>query len=541
MANEVRPTTEASLEETPAAPAPDSGAARGASSRPSWRGALLALAVVSAAFAFRAIAGFEPEARGDLEGVEGFFFAPSGSSPGLVFATTAWLFSRRWRRLRAAVGDPPRPLAGALLLLPAAALCVWAHYVTAPVLLIPALTLLLLGGSLAIAGGRAFRAMRFPALFLLFAVPIPTIVVNQIIFPMQLATAELTTWLLNQVGLEAVSIGDRILHAGAVFQVIESCSGLRTTETIFMSSFLYIELFRRSRTRSILLVASAPAIGLLCNQVRVLSIVLNPYSRFSAVHTAQGLVMLVAGVLLLAVADWVLGKLLRDRDPGPLRWKVRRTPPPLPAAPVVALALLGLALAASTAWLPPWKPGLSQLPQLSSLPPKHDGWQAEGLKLDDTYLGSIQFSEWVHRRYTRGEDEVEILLGGDRRLSASVNMLSTKVASPGSGWEIVDQFPTALGSEGLVVTTSVAATPGERRLVQHWYVGVDSLPEEIARSLLALDRGPWRRPGRAVVVRVSTRIEPRTSGRSGAAQRLESFLTSFQTSLAELTTQPLDL
>ena len=39
-----------------------------------------------------------------------------------------------------------------------------------------------------------------------------------------------------------------------------------------------------------------------------------------------------------------------------------------------------------------------------------------------------------------------------------------------------------------------------------WYLGVEGLPTELVRSTFALDRGRWRRPGRAITARVSMQL-----------------------------------
>jgi exosortase len=166
-----------------------------------------------------------------------------------------------------------------------------------------------------------------PAVFLLLATPVPGVLLNAVLYPIQLATVKTTTWLLNTFWLGPVlSSGDRIFRDGAVFEVIESCSGVRTVETILMAAFLYHDLFFRSRLQSTLIIAMAPLIGLIANQIRVVAIVLNPYSKFAAVHSAQGLVMIVAAVLMLAALDAALTKFL---PPVPRRRR-RRTPQVLP-------------------------------------------------------------------------------------------------------------------------------------------------------------------------------------------------------------------
>ena len=78
-------------------------------------------------------------------------------------------------------------------------------------------------------------------------------------------------------------------------------------------------------------------------------------------------------------------------------------------------------------------------------------------------------------------------------------------------------------------------------LVNRWYVGTDSLPTEIARSLVGLDRSPMRRDEGSYVVRLSTPISKPASDdaalRAGQ-ERLDSFARSLGGVLERLRQRP---
>ena len=63
-------------------------------------------------------------------------------------------------------------------------------------------------------------------------------------------------------------------------------------------------------------------------------------------------------------------------------------------------------------------------------------------------------------------------------------------------------------ASGLEVERRVLESTRGKVLAYHWYVGLDSFGTELVRSALALDRGPWRRDQRALVVRASTGLVP---------------------------------
>jgi exosortase len=456
--------------------------------------------------AYRALIGFDPASlpSHDLRGVEGMLFEPSGSSPLLVFAATAWLFARRWARFRNALGAPARPLWGALLWMFAFVLAGWAYYVQETALLIPSLTAAILGSALLLGGTAALRAVLLPASFLLFAVPIPPAVLNHFMYDLQIATARSSARILQLFGGDALTQAERIYHDGRVFQVIESCSGVRSVETLFMSSFLYHDLFYRSRLQSMLVVFSSIGIGLFVNQIRVLTIVLNPYSHFAAVHTLQGLVMIAVGVFLLALVDSLFSRFLSAKP----WWRRSAQRHELSRSRLVAVTSLARCSPRRRFWCGPWQPvQVAGERELSSLPAQLAGWTTTSLKLDREFLGSVGFSEWVHRRYVRDAEAVEVLLGTNRRLDERIDFRSPKLGILGSGWEVIARGEATLPS-GRVVQRLELRAPGEDRQLSYlWTEGIEDPATEVLRSALALDRGPWRRTGRAWVARLTTRLE----------------------------------
>jgi exosortase len=484
---------------------------------------------LGAVFAYRGILGIG-ESPSDLEGPEAWVFDPAGSSPILIFAATGWLLARRWDRIQRAIGAPPRPIAGLAAIAVAAALCVWSYYTGARNLLVPSFSLLMVGSALWLGGTVALRTVLLPALFVLIAMPIPIALVNHFVYPLQLLTAEVVTGILRLVGLDLHSQADLIYYRGVTFQVIESCSGLRTISTILMSAFLYQDLFYRSRLQSTLLVIASPLVGLVANNLRVMMIVLNPYSSFAAVHTAQGLVMIVVAVLMLAAVDAVLTRLLSPGQP------TRRIQPhPAPSlVRVFALSAGIAAMAATSLLLAPWKAPVGIGPPLGTLPAQLGAFKAAGMKLDHEFLGSIGFSEWVHRRYETGAEPVELLLGSDHRTHEYSNFLSDKTAVPARGWKIVERGAVRIGDRDM--ERFVFESSGEQQLAYRWITGVGPWWAEALRAVLALDRGPLRRPGRAMVFRISTRFGP--GQRSAAEDRLQTFLSLADPSLTKLTEVP---
>jgi exosortase len=482
---------------------------------------LLLLAILAlAALAFREIAGWDP-GRHLSSGMEAELLAPSERSPGLVYAVSAFLLFRRRHQLRAAMTAGVGSASGWLLVAPSSALFVWAHFTQAVDLTLLSLILFVPGAGWVLFGRRFARHLVLPSAFLLFAYPPQPALMNQVVFVAQTWTADLAAWALTLAGYSLVHEGD-ILYVGRhAFEVIETCSGLRITETMLMASIFYCDLVSERRLHTVLTVLAAPLIGFALNFVRVVTIILNPYSEIATIHTLQGLVALVAGVVLLHFFHLGLQRFL----PG--------APPPSRQEPVAAhstgnaisgaivlvatlVALLGVSFVESS-WAgsgrPPWSVGL---------PVQWEGWRARSIEVPKEFLGTVSYSFAIHRRYARGGFEVDVFLGADDRRDRDRSFLSRKNELPGAGWKTLgrrqERLPWAAGP----VETLVAQSRGRRVIIHQWYEDTPGVLAEAFRSTLALDSSPFRQEREGVVVRLSTPIGL-GEDEEVAARRLEPF------------------
>ncbi len=489
-----------------------------------------------------------PSLRSAAGPTEDFFFAPQGGgSPYLLLLVTALLIHHRRGGIAAALGAPPAPGLVAVLGVPAVSLYVWAHYVGALDLAVVSLALMLPAAGALLGGRRGARVLVLPALFLILLVPMPGVLLNAIVFPMQLATARVTESALAIMGIESVLRGDQLLTSTGMFHVIETCSGLRIIETLTMSGVLYSELFYRNRRQALMLIVLGPLIGLLVNLLRVVSMVVNPLSYVSSVHTAQGILMLIGGVLLIAGIDRLLAWLDPRVEPRASWMRVpsdQRFPWSAGRARFVAFVVLLAGLGLVALRLPPWTPAPNTAPPLYTLPSVIGGWRAAGAETPESFLGSVRFSESIHRVYTSDGGEIHLFIAADDRLDRYTSLRSDKTLLFQEGSFVeqylpVDERPGVGGQNPppfLATQTTRAIVQGwkTRWLVQHWYVSVESLPEEVIRAALALDRSPLRRDDRAWLVRVATPITADTGGRTAAEERLDGFLPLFFSAVARL-------
>jgi exosortase len=452
--------------------------------------------------AFRSLLEYDPTSVDrNLDGSDAAFFSPSANNPFMVYAVAAWISFQRRKSFFAALGSPSSLVPGAALIVGASIACAWAYYVRAPDLLLVSFALTCLGLSWLMGGGAALRVALLPALVLLALIPIPAVLVNALVYELQLATSTISVEILNMVGLQAAQAADQFAVGGRHFQVIESCSGIRSTQTLLLTAILFQEIFYRCRMQSVLLVISAPFLGFVINQVRVLTLVFNPYSGLASVHTAQGLIMLVTSILLLAGLDALLSRWLPLDPKSTVRHRGQV------ALPRLALAATAVGLVAASSLVEPspniereldWNP--------HDIPLRISDWHSQPLRLDRQYLGSTTFSKDANRRFHRGDEFVDVFAGVSERGRRSRSPISPKTLPLGAGRIVLTTKPFSLGPEAPDATAATIRTNEGLHRVVLWHSNVGAFEKEAFRALLALDRGPGRRPGLPQVIRLSTPI-----------------------------------
>lgn len=493
---------------------------------------LLGLSSLAFIVANRALMDFNGASDSRLTGTDELFFDPNASSPQLIYAVTAAFLVARWARLRASFRSGSAPILTVVLLGIGSALTLWAHYIGQPQLHIPAVAFTMVGLAAGFCGRQGARTMVFPAIVLLLAFPIPRVLVNQLMYPLQQANATGITGTLRLLGVDAMQSGEMIAIPGRAFQVIESCSGLRGFVTMLMSAAVYIELFARRGRRAVALVLCAPLIAILMNHLRILSIIANPYATDETVHAIQGVVMIVVGVLCLAGLDQLLDRwslapsLPKKRLVSPVQ-RTAGLSGPL-AATAVSATLAGLTLT-----LGPWSAPADQAPEVSGFPLAMSPWQAHALlPIDRGFLESVSFDRCTRRDYTKADiSEAEfqapvgLLMCTDLRTHGGDRMLSDKLWSPGAGWSLAPAGNFLLPDWPHPIDISIARKPGELQVVvAHWRAGTQPIGIEILRGTLGLDRGPFRRTDRAIAVRVSTPLDESEETPANALQRIIEFL-----------------
>jgi exosortase len=130
--------------------------------------------------------------------------------------------------------------------------------------------LLLLAGLIVLFLGWTFlRALLFPLAFLVLMIPIPSIVFNQITFPLQLLASRVAAGVLPLLGVPVLREGNVIVLPSMPLEVADACSGIRSLMSLGTLAIIYGYLMdRRVIMRVVLALASVP-IAVAANSLRI--------------------------------------------------------------------------------------------------------------------------------------------------------------------------------------------------------------------------------------------------------------------------------
>lgn len=168
----------------------------------------------------------------------------------------------------------------------------------------------------ALLGPAFLRTLAFPLGFLLFFVPLPALVLNQIALPLQLFAAKCAVGTLSLAGVPVLRQGNIVELAGTSLEVAEACSGIRSLQALVALSTVFAYVAQRKLYKRVLLVLSSVPIAVLVNAGRVSGTGL--IAHYYGVEKAEGFYHSFASWLIFVVAILSLGL---------LNWLLTRPPP----------------------------------------------------------------------------------------------------------------------------------------------------------------------------------------------------------------------
>ena len=168
-----------------------------------------------------------------------------------------------------------------------------------------------IGGILLLYGKKTSGKIFFPLLFLVFMIPIPSLLMSKIIFLLQTASAEATHLLFMLTGIPFSREGFTFHLLGMNVEVAEACSGIRSSLALFIVSIIAGYLFLRPSWKRVVLSLSVFPITIFKNAVRIVTLSLlgayvDPGIFEGELHKKGGIPFFVLAVGLLSLILWLL-------------------------------------------------------------------------------------------------------------------------------------------------------------------------------------------------------------------------------------------
>jgi exosortase A len=331
----------------------------------------------------------------------------------------------------------------------------------------------------AVLGSSAVRILRFPLLFLFFAVPAG----QSLVGPLQRLTAAFAVNAVRFSGIPAVQNGLVISTPSGDWRIAEACSGIRYLTSSVLIGVLFAGIAFRSWKRRLALIVLSALVPILANAVRAYLIILLAYVSNNRIATGVDHIM-YGWVFFSLVTAVLIGLAMRWREPpvshaGPAS---RPGPPVLATARVTRLswcviAAVLIVLSASTTadflwsrtpanqpieklWAPPavWLP---------SEGPDHD-WTPH---FETNQAGTAE-------TFTNGQREVSLYIVSFPVKRRGVELVNSSNAVEASAeWDLLnsDSREVTMAGKPLTVAEYWIVRGAQHRVVWMWYLAGNEL------------------------------------------------------------------
>lgn len=378
---------------------------------------------------------------------------------------------------------------GLLLIVGGLALRLIGALSTMPALVHYALLLVLYGLVLALTGPAVFRRLLMPLFILVFMVPLPPFVSDQLSTQLQLLSSQLGVLVIRAAGISVFLEGNVIDLGTYQLEVAEACSGLRYLFPLMTLAFMIAFAFGGPLwKRAIVFVSSLP-VTVLMNSVRIGVIgitvehwgtrmaegVLHEFEGWAVFMVSAAVVVLIArGLSKLGPARG--GPAQTSRLPQPSRPVVPRATLPLqslspPFIAATALVILGVTVEFAVPERPEITPSRAEFVDF----PAHVGdWVGSRDTLEPVFLDALRLDDYLLMNYRdAGSLPINFYVAYYRSQRSGLSVHSPRLCLPGGGWQIqkFERYPLA-GPDGRTlwpVNRVLIEKGGQKQLVYYWF------------------------------------------------------------------------
>lgn len=352
-----------------------------------------------------------------------------------------------------------------------------------------AFLLTLAGLVLSYTGWRGFKLIWVPLLILVFMVPLPSFLFNNLSAQLQLISSQLGVAVIRLFGISVYLQGNVIDLGVFKLQVIDACSGLRYLFPLMTLSFIAAYFFKGAFWKRALIFLSSMPITVFMNSFRigVIGITVDNWGPSMAegfLHEFEGWVVFMSCTGVLIVEMWLLAKIGGEKRqlrevfgldfPAPSPQDAKNLQRSLPYSFIASVVLLAIVAVLSTA-LPNRAEVPPQRTNFTSFPLQVGEWQGQGGHIDQIYIDALKFTDYMIADYVDPNHHavnLYIAYYASQRKGASAH--SPRSCIPGDGWVMADLTQpeiagASVNGHPLRVNRTVIQKGDNKELVFYWF------------------------------------------------------------------------
>jgi exosortase len=241
------------------------------------------------------------------------WLSSADASYGLALAAVAFALAWRRRAVFAAAIDPSAPPALGIAILSFGIVVYLTGALGSDIFLTRVSSVFVIAGvACFLSGPAATRVIAAPLIFLLLAIPPPTLVVTALTLPLQTIASRIGETTLLAGGVQVIRDGNLLRLPSTTLEVAEACSGLRSLLSLGALAVVLSWATERSWPRRAVIVAAAVPIAVVVNGLRVAATgfaceLWGPAAAADPWHTLTGWLTFAAAMGLLVSTGRLVG------------------------------------------------------------------------------------------------------------------------------------------------------------------------------------------------------------------------------------------
>ncbi len=351
-----------------------------------------------------------------------------------------------------------------------------------------AFILMLIGLIATTAGWKVVRELTMPLLVLLFMIPLPNFILNNLSAQLQLVSSQLGVWVIRLFGI-SVFVEGNVIDLGAMqLQVAEACSGLRYLFPLMTLGFIMAYFFKVALWKRAVVFLSSIPVTILMNSLRIglIGVTVEHWGRKAAegfLHDFEGWVVFMASAAVLLFEMLILNRLGGHRRP----WREvfgLEFPPPAPSVarwqdyaiskPFIVAASLLLVSGIATANIHQRDEATLIRQTFAEYPMMLGSWSGTRGRLDQEYIDALKFDDYILADYRNGSQSANLYIAWYDTQRAGRATHSPRTCIPGGGWRITsfeqrDLSAISVYGKSLRVNRVLIQSGNQRQLVYYWF------------------------------------------------------------------------